>query len=977
MKKILFLFILLILTGCTSKTKEALILSAEDTIYVGDEITITSNLKIDLHFSSSNNNFATVNSEGILKAISAGKVIITGVSKNDETIKDEININIIDKEIDVVDIEITSNDGYKLYITEQLQLAVNPVPSDASVSLDVEWSVNDTNIATIDDTGLLTGLHEGKATVTAVVNGITKNVVIEIVKKDELKIIGYSELYVEDEIPYLVESLIGNENLEVIWSSSDENIAKFTEYGLLALEQGKVTITARLVADESIFATLEITILEYVHEVIIEGESDLVVNDEIQLIASVFPEYVSQEVTWTSSNEEILKVDQNGKVLALKEGVAKITATSVQDNSVKAVMNITVYPLPESIEIEPVDNLYVNGSAKLIASVYPLSSNQNVIWSSSNDDVATVSDEGLVSAIAPGKVTITATSLTTPSIKATIVIIIDEPQESEYYQTKVLSIDKLNYKLELLDVPATNYMNASVKILRNGNLINGSINDLYLGMTNVYVKANNQSNTIESILIDGDTGFNDIRVAIRNSIGDISNDATLFHDRINILTQSNTVLQTFDGLEKVFINAGAKVSFVVNNNQIRAFINSDEVMSTSKRVILIPNTLGTQMEVNSITRNGRYPEYEGNLEISIVNNRLLLINDVNLEAYLTKVVPSEMPASYNDEALKAQAIAARTYAYMDILRRTKEHYGYTVDDSTSSQVYNNQDPATAATNAVYNTKGLIMMSNGEPIQAYYYSTGAGLSASGHEVWINNGPINPIPYLMGKNLSTTSSGQDYLINTASEASMLAFFKDRAVHHPDESISFQRWKVNFTPSQLERTLNINLKNTYNATPESVQTKSGSSWISKTIPSDIGTVNNIYVSDRGSSGVVMSIVIETSTGAYKIWNQYNIRFTLRPNDADTDVYRAKYNSNYAITNSSILYSGFFAIDYESNGSYSFYGGGNGHGVGMSQNGANSLGKSGMNYNQILTSYYSNIDLTDITYNYNSLNNFEDYLK
>ena len=66
-----------------------------------------------------------------------------------------------------------------------------------------------------------------------------------------------------------------------------------------------------------------------------------------------------------------------------------------------------------------------------------------------------------------------------------------------------------------------------------------------------------------------------------------------------------------------------------------------------------------------------------------------MINELYLEDYLKKVVPSEMPASYEKEALKTQAVCARTYAYRQIQGNTYGAYGADVDDSTSFQVYNN------------------------------------------------------------------------------------------------------------------------------------------------------------------------------------------------------------------------------------------------------------------------------------------------
>lgn len=393
----------------------------------------------------------------------------------------------------------------------------------------------------------------------------------------------------------------------------------------------------------------------------------------------------------------------------------------------------------------------------------------------------------------------------------------------------------------------------------------------------------------------------------------------------------------------------------------------------------MPEPNDEAITINSISR-GSKRVYSGNLEVSIYNGRMLVVNDINLEKYLYKVVPSEMPASYNAEALKAQAVAARTYAYKDILNRTFEKYGYTVDDSVQSQVYNNANAQAATTKAVDETKGLIMMHNGELVNAFYYSTSAGITASAHEVWIGDDNLNPsvIPYLIGQNHTTNSKGELINFDPTDEANMLNFFKTRNVVTPDSSISFHRWKVEFTKAGLTSTISKNLTLRYAATPNLILTKEGDKFISKPISTDTGEVTNVYVGKRGTSGVVIELIIETTKNTYKIINQYNIRFTLRPQDAATSNYTATATSaNYTKSGSnSILFSGFFAIE-ASNDTFTFYGGGNGHGVGMSQNGANTLGKNGKKFEEILNSYYSSIELVDISYDYQELENFKEYFK
>ncbi len=132
-------------------------------------------------------------------------------------------------------------------------------------------------------------------------------------------------------------------------------------------------------------------------------------------------------------------------------------------------------------------------------------------------------------------------------------------------------------------------------------------------------------------------------------------------------------------------------------------------------------------------------KYRGAFTIYRDKNSLTLINNVNLEEYLLSVVPSEVYTSWNHETLKAQAVAARTYALYETQRNKSKKFDVYAD--TRSQVYKgmkSEHPST--TKAVFSTKGQILTYNGQIIKSYFSSSIGGLSASGHEIGDNK------PYL---------------------------------------------------------------------------------------------------------------------------------------------------------------------------------------------------------------------------------------
>ena len=136
-------------------------------------------------------------------------------------------------------------------------------------------------------------------------------------------------------------------------------------------------------------------------------------------------------------------------------------------------------------------------------------------------------------------------------------------------------------------------------------------------------------------------------------------------------------------------------------------ITPEDERLTYSGIIIRPEE-NDAITITSIERSQGTPVYDGSLEIRREEEGLVLVNDLYLEDYLTKVVPSEMPPSYEMEALKAQAVCARTYAYRQIQGNAYSQYGAHVDDSTNYQVYNNTDTNSKTDEAVAATYGQML-----------------------------------------------------------------------------------------------------------------------------------------------------------------------------------------------------------------------------------------------------------------------------
>ena len=149
----------------------------------------------------------------------------------------------------------------------------------------------------------------------------------------------------------------------------------------------------------------------------------------------------------------------------------------------------------------------------------------------------------------------------------------------------------------------------------------------------------------------------------------------------------------------------------------------------TNRVIIRPGTNGFA------SAKGKW--YRG--ELLVLNNgRLTVINDIPLEQYLLGVVPSEMPSGWSYEALKAQSIAARSYAVANLGKNGSK--GYDLKDNTYDQAYGGASAEKQSTNrAVADTKGIVATYNKRVISAYYCASAGGQTKSTGDVWTKDLP----------------------------------------------------------------------------------------------------------------------------------------------------------------------------------------------------------------------------------------------
>lgn len=423
------------------------------------------------------------------------------------------------------------------------------------------------------------------------------------------------------------------------------------------------------------------------------------------------------------------------------------------------------------------------------------------------------------------------------------------------------------------------------------------------------------------------------------------------------------------------------------------------------RIVLSPAEDGGKISLLSVNRSQGTPAYRGSMEIRKTGQGFVVINELPVEEYLYGVVPSEMPVSYPVEALKAQAICARTYVYAHLESPGYGEYGAHVDDSTGYQVYNNTAEKEEAIQAVQETKGEVVRLNGELVDTYYYSTSCGFGAD-ERVW-NPGEEKKVSYLKAVSISETAMQQDqnsaeptgtgkqeedsaeipgteYF--TAQDMCRGDYFHEFLQNPPETDFERQepwyRWSITVESIDAQSLQKV-LKERQEAEPDRILVeKSGN----KTEPvggnaenvgsnagnaggnaeaagewEDIGRITDICIGKRGDGGIAESLVIKGEKKTVTVLSQYNIRAVLCAGGVT-----AVRQDGSKVELKMLLPSAFFEIESVKEGEnmigYKLYGGGYGHGAGMSQNAARHMAEKGYTTADILLFFYRDCKIENV---------------
>lgn len=375
-----------------------------------------------------------------------------------------------------------------------------------------------------------------------------------------------------------------------------------------------------------------------------------------------------------------------------------------------------------------------------------------------------------------------------------------------------------------------------------------------------------------------------------------------------------------------------KVTYTPDGFELKS---GGKTFAKGQKGILVADCPRGLLGVENLKRAGKQALYHGVLELTPKNDaQFYLVNLLDLQEYLKGVVPNEMPIRFGLEALKAQSVAARNYVLMP---RTRAYKEFDVDDSVASQVYfgaNSED--LLATKAVEQTQSLVILDGWDLILAQYCSTAGGYTEDYENAFSDNKkifPAKPKNYLKGRPDMLTVGP----LNREEEARL---FYMSCPDSYDMKSPYYRWKREFDAKELEQTLVKTLP---------AQSKTG--FVHPEFKQDdvLGELKEVKVHKRGVSGKVMELEIITDKGSWMVSKEIVIRRVLQKN-------------NVSLPSANVVFENLYNTDKKLNKIVA-YGGGFGHGVGMSQYGAGFMATAlHKSFDKILKRYYTGITISTI---------------
>ncbi len=371
----------------------------------------------DVVWSSTDPSVATVDQNGKVTALKAGKTIIRCTSADNLYARDDCVVTVTVK---ATGLRI-SDEEISLYATSSKTLKTKVYPTDAT-DKSLLWKSSNKSVVTVDQNGKITAVNPGKATVACYTNdggfrAACKVTVTPQIKTTSVKL-NKTKLTIENEHSYLLVADISPSDAsskEVVWKSSDSDVVKVSGTGLVTgIKPGTATITCTT-KDSGKKATCKVTVKPVTPESVYfsKGTVSVVLGKKTQLNAIILPtNATNKNLKWKSSDPSVVSVSPEGVVKGLKVNKSATITVTTESGNKTAKIKVKVLPVSVTgVSIASSVTLSKGYTKTLTATVTPSNAtNKAVTWKSTNTKVATVDKNGKVTAVGKGTAYIICTT---------------------------------------------------------------------------------------------------------------------------------------------------------------------------------------------------------------------------------------------------------------------------------------------------------------------------------------------------------------------------------------------------------------------------------------------------------------------------------------------------------------------------------------------------------------------------------------
>ena len=401
---------------------------------------------------------------------------------------------------------------------------------------------------------------------------------------------------------------------KVVYASSDEGILKIGKSSAKAVQAGECDLTVSSASNPDVKETYHVLVTQPVTKISVsapEGKT-VAVGGTLQLEPAIEPSTASiQLVEWSSKNEKIATVDENGVVTGRKRGNTSIQVKAADGSGKSASISVTVAQLVTGISIQETEVNLANGQQSYVhATVYPSDANEKgVVWSSSDQTVATVTQSGQVKGIGRGECVIIATSKSNPDVTAEVNVNVVQRVTAITFPEGPVSLPvRTTAQLTWQVAPADATIQDVVFTSSNKNIATVDENGLVTGLSR-------GSATITATATDGSRKKGQVRVTVIQPVEAVSIQYQVYHVQL-----------------EGSLNIKAIVSPSNANNKNVHFTMGDEYIATVSDSGSIGRVRGWHTGTTTITGVTEDGGFSASAEVRVADfNRAIVVDDLYLE----------------------------------------------------------------------------------------------------------------------------------------------------------------------------------------------------------------------------------------------------------------------------------------------------------------------------------------------------------